>query len=203
MLFCANCPVHCCVDLDLDHAPGKCPGKTADMEDVIKEYQTEENLLFGRVCSEVSMSKGGAKPRILELIEVCKGCGFHKLGLAFCVGFVEEAKIIDRILRYHGFETESIICKVGALDKSVQGIENGGNAMCNPIAQAKLLNEAKTDFNIAFGLCVGHDSLFFKYSDAPVTVLIAKDKVLAHNPAGALYMADGYYKDLLFPPKEQ
>ena len=203
MLFCTDCPVHCCVDLDLDHAPGKCPGKTTDMTEVIQEYQTEENLLFGRVCSEVSMSREGPKPRVLELIEVCKKSGFKKLGLAFCVGFVKEGKVLDRILKYHGFETESIICKVGALNKSVQGIENGGNAMCNPIAQAQLLNQAGTDFNIALGLCVGHDSLFFKYSEAPVSVLIAKDKVLAHNPAGALYLADDYYKNLLFPPKEE
>lgn len=39
------------------------------------------------------------------------------------------------------------------------------------------------------GLCVGHDSLFIKFSEAPVTVLIAKDRVLAHNPVGALYCA--------------
>jgi uncharacterized metal-binding protein len=107
------------------------------------------------------------------------------------------------VLEYHGFEVESVICKVGGIDKSLQGIENGGNAMCNPIAQARLLNERGTEFNIALGLCVGHDSLFFKYSDAPVTVLAAKDKVLAHNPVAALYQADGYYRDILFPPGEK
>ena len=47
------------------------------------------------------------------------------------------------------------------------------------------------------GLCVGHDSLFYKYSDAPVTTAITKDRVLSHNPAGALYT--GYYKNQLFP----
>lgn len=71
--------------------------------------------------------------------------------------------------------------------------------MCNPIAQAQLLNDCHTDFNIALGLCVGHDSLFFRYSQAPATVLAVKDKVLAHNPLGALYTADGYYRDLLYP----
>ncbi|MBQ1281466.1 MAG: DUF1847 domain-containing protein, partial [Oscillospiraceae bacterium] len=89
------------------------------------------------------------------------------------------------------------------VDKSLQGIENGGNAMCNPIAQAQLMNEQKTEFNIALGLCVGHDSLFFRYSDAPVTVLATKDKVLGHNPVAALYLADGYYKNKLFPPKDE
>lgn len=94
---------------------------------------------------------------------------------------------------------ESVVCKIGGIDKNLHGIENGGNAMCNPIGQAVLLNKQKTEFNIALGLCVGHDSLFFKYSEAPVTVLAAKDKVLAHNPMGALYHADGYYRNVLFP----
>ena len=59
------------------------------------------------------------------------------------------------------------------------------------------LNKEKTDFNIALGLCVGHDTLFFKHSEAQVTVLAVKDRVLAHNPLGAIYLADSFYKDKL------
>jgi len=44
------------------------------------------------------------------------------------------------------------------------------------------------------GLCVGHDMLFTRHSRAPVTTLVVKDRVLAHNPAGALY--SGYYRGL-------
>lgn len=69
--------------------------------------------------------------------------------------------------------------------------------MCNPVFQASLLNEQKTEFNIALGLCVGHDSFLYRYSDAFVTTLVVKDRVLAHNPAGALYCAEGYYKEKL------
>jgi uncharacterized metal-binding protein len=46
--------------------------------------------------------------------------------------------------------------------------------------------------NIIVGLCVGHDMLFQMHSRAPVTTLIVKDRVLAHNPAGALY--SNYYR---------
>ena len=67
--------------------------------------------------------------------------------------------------------------------------------MCNPIAQAMLLNEQETEFNVVVGLCVGHDSMFFKYAKALSTTLIAKDRALAHNPAGALYCSEGYYKN--------
>jgi len=59
--------------------------------------------------------------------------------------------------------------------------------MCNPAGQARLLNDAKTQLNVLCGLCVGHDAIFSKVSEAPVTTLIAKDRVLAYNPAGAIY----------------
>ena len=58
--------------------------------------------------------------------------------------------------------------------------------MCNPIQQARYLNEMGTELNIVIGLCIGHDSLFYRYSQAPVTTLVAKDWALAHNPIVAL-----------------
>lgn len=201
MLFCTNCPERCCECKNLIDSPTACPGRSEEMKDILKEYQNEKIALFGKVSSEVSMSRDGMKPRILEIIDVAKGCGYKKIGLAFCYGLFEEARVIARVFQYHGFIVESITCKVGGIDKSLQGIENGGNAMCNPIAQAFFLNKQKTELNVVVGLCVGHDSLFFRYSNAPVTVLAVKDKVMAHNPLGVIYTADGYYKDLLFPKK--
>ena len=43
------------------------------------------------------------------------------------------------------------------------------------------------------GLCIGHDTLFLKYSAVPTTVLVVKDRVLGHNPVQALYMANTIY----------
>ena len=202
MLFCADCKVNSCNMKYQEPAPNACPGRDVVTEDLLARYQSEENLEFGRVCSEVSMSKDGPKPRILEIIEVAQKMNYEKLGLAFCIGFVKEAVIAKKVFEHHGFEVCSIVCKVGGVDKSVQGIENGGNAMYNSLGQAQLLNEEKTDLNIVIGLCVGHDSMFFRASDAPVTVLGVKDKVLAHNPLACLYVVDDYYHDILFPPKE-
>ncbi len=59
-----------------------------------------------------------------------------------------------------------------------------------------ILNEAKTDFNILLGQCVGHDSLFIKYGEAPCTVLVVKDRLLGHNPLAAVYCAESYYRGL-------
>ena len=40
-------------------------------------------------------------------------------------------------------------------------------------------------------------SLFYKHLDALATTLAAKDRVLAHNPCGAIYCAEGYFKERL------
>ena len=68
--------------------------------------------------------------------------------------------------------------------------------LCNPIGQAAVLAQLGTQLNIVIGLCVGHDSLFFAHSKAPVTVLVAKDRVLGHNPVAALYTSHSYYQHL-------
>jgi len=78
-------------------------------------------------------------------------------------------------------------------DKIFQGTDE---AMCNPVFQAKLLNHEKSEFNILLGLCVGHDSLFFQYSQAPVTVLAVKDRVTGHNPLSVIYLADSFYRKI-------
>ena len=80
-----------------------------------------------------------------------------------------------------------------------QECETIGAAMCNPILQVRLLNRAHTDLNVVIGLCVGHDSLFYKYADAYSTTLITKDRVTGHNPAAALYTANSYYRKKLMP----
>ena len=93
------------------------------------------------------------------------------------------------------------MCKTGAMPKETVGVTEEEKVrpgtfevMCNPVAQAMLLNEQKTQFNVVIGLCVGHDSMFYKYSEAMCTTLVTKDRVLAHNPAGALYCAGSYFK---------
>ena len=69
----------------------------------------------------------------------------------------------------------------------------GHESMCNPIMQANVLEKEGSDFNIVIGLCVGHDTMFLKYSAAPTTVMIVKDRVLGHNPVAALYTANTIY----------
>ena len=76
-----------------------------------------------------------------------------------------------------------------------------GSSICNPIMQAALLEKEGTEFNIVMGLCVGHDSVFYKYSAAPVTTLVCKDRVTCHNPVSVLYNAESFYQKKLFGDK--
>jgi len=125
-------------------------------------------------------------PRVKELIRLAEEMGWKKLGIAFCIGLSEEAKKLHEVLESHGFEVHSIVCKVGGVKKEKFSLPEKDHA-CNPILQAMVLNQVGTDLNIIVGLCIGHDVLFQVYSEAPTTTIIVKDRVLAHNPAGALY----------------
>jgi uncharacterized metal-binding protein len=146
------------------------------------------------------------KPRILEICEFSRKMGYTRLGLVFCVGLCKEAAIVAQILQNQGFETVSVVCKVGSIPKEEIGVKDSEKvfigrheSMCNPVLQAMVVNEAKTDFNILLGLCVGHDSLFFKYAEAPTTVLAVKDRVAGHNPLGPVYLWGNYYSWLNMP----
>jgi uncharacterized metal-binding protein len=143
------------------------------------------------------------KPRVQEICEFAQKMGYRRLGIAFCAGLHAEAGVLEEILEAQGFEVVSVVCKVGGTPKEVLGLTEEEKIyrgrfepMCSPIAQARILADAETDFNILVGLCVGHDSLFFKYSQAPCTVLVAKDRLLGHNPVAALYTTNTYYQRL-------
>jgi uncharacterized metal-binding protein len=144
------------------------------------------------------------KTRIEELIEFSRRMGYRRLGMAFCGGLAYEALILSDILESHGFEVVTVTCKVGGVPKEAIGVKDEEKvkigqfeSMCNPITQAKILNRAKTDFNIMLGLCVGHDSLFLRYIKGLTTVFAVKDRVTGHNPLAALYTHRSYYQRLL------
>jgi len=146
------------------------------------------------------------KTRIQEICEFSRRMGYKRLGLAFCVGLKREAAMVETILADNGFDVVSVCCKAGRTSKDCIGIadedkiyQGTDESMCNPIFQAKVLNHEKTDFNVLLGLCVGHDSLFFKYSRALTTVLAAKDRVTGHNPLAAIYLHQSYYQKLHDP----
>lgn len=185
--------------------PGFCLTTKIDdafVDEVQKLYTEDEiNGETAIAAAKVEAEYYCKMTRIEEIMEFARQIGAKKLGIATCVGLMKEARIAARIFRAHGFEVYGVSCKAGARLKTSVGIpkecESAGVNMCNPILQAKLLNGEKTDLNVVIGLCVGHDSLFYKYSEAVTTTLVTKDRVLGHNPVAALYQADSYYRRLL------
>jgi uncharacterized metal-binding protein len=171
---------------------------TSIKNDVVGEYAKKENKRIIRAAAAIE-SEGYMKfNRLEEVVLFCKEMDFTKLGLAFCIGLEDEARLVHEVLS-KDFEVSSVCCKVCALKKKdfrLQELEGGGKSACNPIGQATVLNNEKTELNLILGLCIGHDILFTEYSDALVTTLAVKDRVLAHNPLGAIYSK--YYRKRRF-----
>ncbi|MBO8167884.1 MAG: DUF1847 domain-containing protein [Thermoanaerobacteraceae bacterium] len=157
-------------------------------------YRKPEDDAAHRVSTWLEGSFYMQLTRLEEIIRFAKEMNYKKLGIAFCIGFSHEAKLLNKLLE-RDFKVSSVCCKVTGHDKETRQlkkiIQERYEAMCNPILQAEILNRDETDLNILLGLCVGHDILFTKYSKAPVTTFAVKDRVLAHNPLGALY--SNYY----------
>ena len=202
MYTCASCTITGCRTGHLENLPKNCPIlEPENFDRILEEYFKPENHEFYVKSSAIEAAGYSRWPRIREIAEFARSMGYTRLGLAFCAGLHKEAGLVAQIFRKQGFEVVSVICKTGSISKSDVGISpeqqlnpDARESMCNPIAQAQLLNKAETQFNIALGLCVGHDSLFYRYSQAPVTTLVTKDRVTGHNPAAAIYCADSYFK---------
>ena len=158
--------------------------------DVINVYKDRRNRKILRIASTIESEFDMRMSRLQELILFCKRVGYRHLGVPFCIGLEEEMRVLHEILAKR-FTISSVCCKVCGINRKAFGLPSPGegkvSAACNPIAQARILNQSRTDLNIIFGLCMGNDILFSKYSDAPVTTLVVRDRLLAHNPIGAIY----------------
>jgi len=172
--------------------------------DILKAmYLSEENNELMQNSALTEWNGYCVKSRVEELIEFAGRMNYKKIGIACCIALKNEASILAKVLKANGFQTHTVVCKVGAIPKTELGIDEKcksvGPHACNPIYQAEELNRAGTDLNVVVGLCVGHDILFHKYIEGPTTTLVVKDRVTGHNPAVALYLHEGVYKKKLYP----
>ena len=202
---CSHCAVTACKNRQEEKYPEFCLTANVDhelLDEVMEIYKKDEEILrIAKTAAEIEGTFYGRKTRVEEIIEFIKRMDYKKIGIATCVGLIQEARLFTKILDKYKINYYVVGCKVGAVDKTEIGVPEelklnrgcGHESMCNPIMQAKILNKEGTDFNIIIGLCVGHDTLFTMYAKAPTTTLIAKDRVLAHNPVGALYQSTTMY----------
>ncbi len=195
----------------IDGAPVFCPMRRFRglMKKVESEYERPDIREFARLASVQEFecyenTPDGLRtkfPRLEETIQFAEKCNYKKIGIAFCIGLKEEMRMVSDILESKGLDVISVNCKVGRVQKESIGLKEEEKilgpgiteTMCNPIAQAEVLNAEDVDLAIMLGLCVGHDTLFLKYILVPCTVLAVKDRVLGHNPLAAAYLSKGPY----------
>lgn len=210
---CAYCPstVRACRSGEAEtRGPGFCPSKVdPDVQARARALYNDPETRRLAYNSALVESEGYCKwTRAQEVVEFARRMGWKKIGIANCIGLLDLTNVLTGILESHGFEVISVACKNGSIPKEEIGLTDaqklkpgGFEPACNPVAQAELLNAHGSEFNVVMGLCIGHDSLFFKHAKAPTTVLVTKDRVLGHNPVAALQLADMYYAHLYGPFK--
>ena len=203
---CADCHQLNCYHEDKIY-PKFCLTEALDqgrLEEIAEIYRGDSlDGRMARASAEVEGIYYGKLTRVEETLAFARRIGATRIGIATCIGLIEETRVVARFLQFGGMETFTVLCKVGAVDKGEIGIADERKvrpgtreSCCNPIQQAELLNAQHTHLNVIVGLCVGHDALFTRHSEAPVTTLIAKDRVLGHNPVAAIYTAQSYSKRL-------
>jgi uncharacterized metal-binding protein len=200
--------------------PGNCPSTAFDgiIDESFDEYLSDsEDARMAQVAARVeglcyqpvpgSDAVNARWTRVEDTIAFAKLMGYRNIGIATCIGLLDEADRLVAILSAQGFEPQSVCCKAGSVDKNRLGLKEEEKVRpgtfepaCNPIAQARICNRLGTDMNIIVGLCIGHDMLFSKHSDAPVTTLVVKDRVTGHDPVKVLYGQNFYYKRLQKQP---
>jgi uncharacterized metal-binding protein len=202
---CAECRRVACHSGGEEAYPRGCPSLDRGRAEMLAQYTSEDRHL-ARNAALVEGRGYCRLTRVEEIVDFAHRCGFSHLGVAFCIGLQREAAVFTRVLKANGFSVDSVACKNAGLPKEALDLTDADKvtpgkfeSMCNPIGQALALERAGTELNVMLGLCVGHDSLFMKHSTSPTTVLAVKDRVLGHNPLAAIYLADGYYRDKLFP----
>jgi uncharacterized metal-binding protein len=172
--------------------PKTCPTRTdAEIATDATPYLDDERAKVMRAADNTPFSEDGSKRnRVQELANFAKARGMHRVGIAFCVTLIKEAQELARQLQAADLETELVCCRVGAIDYDEIGLPKAHPdrfaAICNPIAQARLLNQRQVDLVAQIGLCIGHDLLLQQECEAPVTTLVVKDRVFDHHPILAL-----------------
>lgn len=154
------------------------------------EYQKKENIRIYEAACVVGAENNGFRPRIEEALHFTKQLKVSKVGFAACTAFENEIIFLKQFFNDEGIEIACAGCQIGRIDSRERGLpklNNYINDTCNPIAQAEILNSENTGLNFIVGLCLGPDILFTRYSNAPVSTLIVKDRMMGNNPAGALY----------------
>ena len=104
---CADCGVMNCLNRKGKY-PEFCP--TAELteeeiDEVVALYTNSRiNKKVSIASAEIEGEFYGKYTRVEEIIEFARRIGAKKIGIATCVGLIEESRIFAKILRLNGFE---------------------------------------------------------------------------------------------------
>ena len=189
---CLHCTTAGSFKGDVSRMPRTCPTRTHDevAGDTSGYLGADRQALMKAADATPFKPDGTLRNRVEELAHYAHGRGMKRIGVAFCVSLLEESQRLAHLLQDEGLETELVCCRVGAVDYDEIGLPKAHPdrfaAICNPVAQARLLNRRNVDLVAQVGLCVGHDLVLQEECAVPVTTLVVKDRALDHHTVAAL-----------------
>lgn len=178
---CTDCDGNPCSVGRVDKAPAYCPMHGSG-PGFAALYSSKDARLLTYHSTLVEAAGYCRWTRLREVMELARIAELRHLGVAHCADTRAEAESAAARLREHGLRVSL----------------RAPSSRCDPILQARQFTEARTDFNIMVGMCVGHDALFIRHSAAPITSLVVRDLRLRHNPVGAIYNRRGYFREALY-----
>lgn len=181
------------------------------------DFCLTENLGPGRAPGGSGPLRGGGKPhpspgrrrhrmRRLphsphpEIGRFAQRIGCRRVGIATCVGLINEARLIARHLRLLGLEVYGVGCKVGMVPKHELGLpwsEEAGNIPATPSCKPRSSTASapsSTWWSASVWATIPCFTNIPMRRSPPPSPRIGSSPT---TPAGALYT--GYYKNQLFP----
>ncbi len=170
-------------------------------------FQHEEIKRFALNASRlIDHGRAGTLDRLEEIIEYCHSMNYRRIGVAYCFGMPEQAKLLKERLKVHDLFPVMVQCTTGSvLERDIDPEKNTDTVSCNPAGQALALKKKGADFVIEMGLCMGHDVIFHETLEIPFTTYLVKDRIHNHSPIKALGSAADPLANLLseFPDPER
>jgi uncharacterized metal-binding protein len=159
-----------------------CPATSFDRDEVVQKY-ADESVIVKAAAELVDFGRAGTLSRLQETIAFAKKMNYKRIGLAYCYGMEKHVTQIVEILRENKLNVRAVSCTVGGIPQNEVNPESAFcTVSCNPIGQARQLNNENVDLVVMIGLCLGHDILFQREVKADCTTLVVKDRVFNHAP---------------------
>lgn len=159
-----------------------CKVVSFDTQTATIAYHHEQKIIQA-AAQLVDNGRAGTLSRLEEMIEFSKLMNYKKIGLAYCYGMEKDAKLVTDLLHENGLKVEAASCTVGGVAQNDINLSSKNcSVACNPIGQARQLNNNKPNLVITMGLCIGHDILFNREIKADTTNLVVKDRVHRNKP---------------------